>query len=399
MTTEENKAHSNRVAEAINRGDLDAFDELLAPDLAQESKREIADLRRAFPDFHGANEIQIAEGDFVANRYVAQGTHRGEFMGLAPDSEQYTFSGLSLARVADGKIVEYRVANVELEDTWQQRIAQAALERERVEQELHVAQRIQHALLPKAVPALKGWEIARHYQPARQVGGDFYDFLPLADGRVSLVIGDVSGKGVPAAVLMASTQSVLRAVAQRGGSTPGQVLAEANEVLCTNIPPNMFVTCFYAVLERESGRLVYANAGHTLPCCRRHNEEGETNELVVRGMPLGLMPGMSYEEKQTTLLPGDGVLFCTDGLVEAHDAKGEMFGTPRLRSLLSEHPTGGTDLCATLMEELRRFTGEGGSRRTTSLSIRWSVPLLEAELPRTRYRRSSQNSSSRHLGE
>jgi serine phosphatase RsbU (regulator of sigma subunit) len=222
-----------------------------------------------------------------------------------------------------------------------------------------VARRIQHALLPKAVPALEGWEVSDHYQPAREVGGDFYDFLPLADGRVALVIGDVSGKGIPAAVLMASTQSVLRAVAQRGGSTPGQVLAEANEVLCTYIPPNMFVTCFYAVLEHESGRLVYANAGHTLPCCRRLNEEEQTNELVARGMPLGLMPGMSYEEKQTTLLPGDGVLFCTDGLVEAHDAKGEMFGTPRLRSLLSEHPTGGTNLCATLMEELRRFTGEG----------------------------------------
>jgi serine phosphatase RsbU (regulator of sigma subunit) len=222
-----------------------------------------------------------------------------------------------------------------------------------------VARRIQHALLPKAVPALEGWEVSDHYQPAREVGGDFYDFLPLADGRVALVIGDVSGKGIPAAVLMASTQSVLRAVAQRGGSTPGQVLAGANEVLCTYIPPNMFVTCFYTVLEHESGRLVYANAGHTLPCCRRHNEEGQTNELVARGMPLGLMPGMSYEEKQTTLLPGDGVLFCTDGLVEAHDAKGEMFGTPRLRSLLSERPTGGTDLCATLMEELRSFTGEG----------------------------------------
>jgi predicted ester cyclase len=167
---EENKAICNRHVEALNRGDLDAIDELMAPHLAEEARREIAYLRRAFPDLHGTNEIQIAEGDLVANHFVAQGTHQGEYIGLAPDSEQYTFSGLSLARVADGKIVRYRVGNVELEDTWQQRIAQAALERERVEQELHVAQRIQRALLPNAVPALKGWEIARHYQPARSAG-------------------------------------------------------------------------------------------------------------------------------------------------------------------------------------------------------------------------------------
>jgi serine phosphatase RsbU (regulator of sigma subunit) len=192
-----------------------------------------------------------------------------------------------------------------------------------------VARRIQHALLPTTVPDLVGWEFSPYYQPAREVGGDFYDFVPLADNRMGLVMGDVSGKGVPAAVLMASTQSVLRALAQRGSPSPSRVLAEANEVLCTYIPPNMFVTCFYAILEPESGRFVYANAGHTLPCCRRH-DGGQAGELVARGMPLGLMPGMSYEEKETTLMPGDGVLFCTDRLVEAHGPRGEMFGTPRL---------------------------------------------------------------------
>jgi serine phosphatase RsbU (regulator of sigma subunit) len=96
------------------------------------------------------------------------------------------------------------------------------------------------------------------------------------------------------------------------GDSPGEVLARINEALSARIPANMFVTCFYAIFDPMSGRLVYANAGHTLPCCRRH-EEGQTDELVARGMPLGLMPGMSYEEKQTTLLPGDALHFCTDG--------------------------------------------------------------------------------------
>ena len=205
------------------------------------------------------------------------------------------------------------------------------------------------------MPELVGWEISPYYQPAWEVGGDFYDFPPLEDDRVGLVIGDVSGKGIPAAVLMASTQSVLRAISQRVDSLPGQVLTEANEVLCTYIPPNMFVTCFYAVLDPNSGSLTYANAGHDLPYLQ---SDGDAQELMARGVPLGLMPGMSYEEKETTLVPRDAVLFCTDGLVEAHDPRGEMFGTPRLKSLMSERTEDERGLSATLMKELELFTGE-----------------------------------------
>jgi serine phosphatase RsbU (regulator of sigma subunit) len=156
--------------------------------------------------------------------------------------------------------------------------------------------------------------------------------------------------------VMANTQSVLRAVAQRGGISPGEVLAEANEVLYAYMPPNTFVTCFYGVLDPERGRLVYANAGHDLPC-ERH--DGRVEELRARGMPLGLMTGMSYEEKETTLMPGDSILFYSDGLVEAHNSEREMFGFPRLRTLVAEHPTGENGLTAFLLEELERFTGEG----------------------------------------
>jgi serine phosphatase RsbU (regulator of sigma subunit) len=187
------------------------------------------------------------------------------------------------------------------------------------------------------------------------VGGDFYDFLPMTDGRLGLVIGDVSGKGIPAAVLMANTQSVLRTVAQRG-SVPGQALMEANEVLCAYVPPNTFITCFYGILDPKSGSLSYANAGHDLPYVRRRS--GDAEELIARGMPLGLMPGMSYEEKETSLEAGEAALFYSDGLVEAHDPKGGMFGFPRLRALVAEH---GEDrsLEEVLLEELYSFTGEG----------------------------------------
>ena len=223
-----------------------------------------------------------------------------------------------------------------------------------VEQELGTARSIQHALLPKDLPKLEGWQIAYHYQPAREVGGDFYDFLRLEDGRVGLVIGDVSGKGIAAALVMANTQSVLRAVARRGNIAPGQVLAEANEVLYAYIPDGTFVTCFYGVLDPESGRLAFANAGHDLPYVQR---DGDAQELKARGMPLGLMPGMLYEEEEAVIELGDDLLLYSDGLVEAHDAEGEMFGFPRLRKLISVYGGGG-ELVDFLLAELTSFTGE-----------------------------------------
>jgi serine phosphatase RsbU (regulator of sigma subunit) len=152
---------------------------------------------------------------------------------------------------------------------------------------------------------------------------------------------------------------MLRAVAQAlDSSSPGEVLSRVNETLVARIPPNTFVTCFYCVVEPESGRLLYANAGHNLPCCR-HGAAAST-ELEARGMPLGLMPGMNYEEKERVLASGECVFFYTDGLIEAHNPKGQMFGTPRLRGLLREHySTAGKGLSAILIEELERFTGEG----------------------------------------
>src|ERR687896_405484 len=208
--------------------------------------------------------------------------------------------------------------------TWRFRAAKAQ-ERERIEQELQVARRIQQELLPETIPELEGCRIAAYYGPAREVGGDFYDFLELEDGRLGLVVGDATGHGMPAALVMATTRGMLRAVV-RSSESPGEVLARVNEALVAEIPPSTFVTCFYGVLDPENGRFRYANAGHNLPC-RRH--DGQADELRARGMPLGLMPGMSYEEKEVVLEKGESALFYSDGLVEAHDPEGEMFGFPR----------------------------------------------------------------------
>ncbi|MBI5565023.1 MAG: SpoIIE family protein phosphatase [Chloroflexi bacterium] len=227
-----------------------------------------------------------------------------------------------------------------------------AQQRERLEQELRVARLIQQTLLPKELPTLKGWQVATYYQPARAVGGDFYDFVDLPDGRLALVIGDVTDKGVPAALVMASTRAILRAGAQRFTS-PGAILEYANDLLCPDIPPNMFVTCLYAVLDPNTGRLQFANAGHDLPY--RKSAAG-VEELRATGMPLGLMPGMHYDEREIMLKPDDTVLFYTDGLVEAHNPQREMFGFPHLKTLLEDHP-GGLATINYLLDQLAAFTG------------------------------------------
>jgi serine phosphatase RsbU (regulator of sigma subunit) len=363
---EHNKALVRRfIEEVLNGGNLDAIDELMAPDYLDHGvpsgkysgreghKRSVAKQLAASSDLRFHIEEQIAEGDKVVTWVIGSGTHdRERFMGLAPTGERVTIENIIISRVVEGKIVEDRGVR-DASRVWQQRLQQERIERERVEQELQVARSIQRASLPKEVPDLEGWKISPFYQPAREVGGDFYDFLELMDGRLGIVVGDATGKGVPAALVMASARSMLRAVAQASDS-PGDVLSRVNDALVTDIPTNMFVTCFYAVLDPNSGSLTYANAGHDLPYLHCN---GAAEELRARGMPLGLMPGMGYEEKEIELDVGEGVFFYSDGLVEAHDPKGEMFGFPRLRALIAKHGEE-RSLEEALLEDLYSFVGE-----------------------------------------
>lgn len=228
-----------------------------------------------------------------------------------------------------------------------------ALKTERLNQELRVAGLIQQTLLPRETPRLPGWNLAAFYQPARAVGGDFYDFIPCADGRIGLVIGDVTDKGMPAALLMATTRATLRTMAQRI-DLPGEVLRETNNAICPDVPPSMFVTCLYAILDPQTGRLVYANAGHNLP----YRQLGEqVSELRATGMPLGLLPDMRYEVYETVLEPGEHLLLYSDGLVEAHNPEREMFGNPRLESLLAGCQDSAEVMIQNLLQELETFAG------------------------------------------
>jgi steroid delta-isomerase-like uncharacterized protein len=390
--------------EAWGKGNVAAVDEFMSAEYvehprpstlspgAEGLKQLIAAYRTAFPDLKTMLDDIFAEGDRVAFRWNVSGTHLGDWLGIPPTGNHVAANGITVFRISDGKVVESwtsidlspaeeelqwlteggggaRSADTSLAErgtsppiwdvltrnlTWRSRVAEIQ-ERERIEQELQVARQIQQALLPEATPELYGWQLAAYYKPAREVGGDFYDYLELEDGHLGLVVGDATGKGMPAALVMATTRGMIRAVAQSLDS-PGEVLARVNNALYPDIPSEMFVTCFYAILDPESGRLHYANAGHDLPYLLHHSEG--THELRATGMPLGLMPEMSYEEKEAVLREGDSVLFYSDGLVEAHDPHYEMFGFPRLGAPIAEHGEK-SSLVDSLLEELYSFVGEG----------------------------------------
>jgi serine phosphatase RsbU (regulator of sigma subunit)/predicted ester cyclase len=394
VSAEHYKTLARRLFEAfedVSRGkaDLDTFDKMLAADFISHDKllpgqqpgregfkQAIAELLATFSNPRFLFEDQVAEGEKVVSRLTVRQTHdRREIMGVAPTGREETHKAIFIHRISEGKIAEeWSLATLGLKLRGQ-RLEQEIRERERVEQELQVARSIQQASLPKQVPDVEGWQITPYYKPAREVGGDFYDFLELKDGQLGLVVGDATGKGVPAALVMASARSMLRAVAQASDYSPGDVLGRANDSLVIDIPPNMFVTCFYAILDPDSGHLRYANAGHELPYLHRNGGDA-AEELRVRGMPLGLMPEMGYEEKQTILEAGDSALFYTDGLVEAHDPKGEMFGLPRLRALVAKHGEK-RSLGDFLLEDLSSFTGEGWEQEDdiTLLTLRRSASL------------------------
>jgi serine phosphatase RsbU (regulator of sigma subunit)/ketosteroid isomerase-like protein len=381
---QENKALVRRFLEAQATSDLETLDELLAPDFVdhtllpgQDPSREgylraIAEDHAALSDISTTIEYQATDADdIVITCHTAHSIHdRGTLLGMEPTGKEWKLTHIDIHRISGGKIVEAWSASGA--GPLLEMLAQEIRERERVEQDLRVARRIQQAALPKEVPPLEGWQITPYYQPAREVGGDFYDFLELEDGRLGLVVGDATGKGVPAALMMASARSMLRAVAQASDS-PGDVLRRVNGPMVTDIPPNMFVTCFYAILNPKSGHLVYANAGHDLPYLQ-HGDEAE--ELRARGMPLGLMAESSYEEKEIVLDAGEAAVFYSDGLVEAHDPEGGMFGFPRLRALISEHAEQGP-LGDFLLEKLYSFVGEGWEQEDdiTLLTLRRSASL------------------------
>lgn len=309
-------------------GDVTRLDNLVLP------SPSLAQLQRA-----NINILMVLRG---------QGELVG-WLGLGPrDNEQgYSADDLKfLGEIAALAGPAIRIAQLAQEQQ------SAALTQQRMAQQLHVARLVQQTLLPHSWPELPGWQLAAFYQPAQAIGGDFYDFLQFKDGRFGIIIGDVSDKGIPAALLMAATRSLLRSLAYQFVA-PRMVLQRANRFLLPDLPEGLFVTCLYALLDPVSGRITVANAGHNPPCYR---SSSGVKDMWITGMPLGWLPNVAYEEQEMVLEPGSCMLFYSDGLTEASNQQGELLGTAHLHALFSQKNVLGAELIDFLMQEVAAFS-------------------------------------------
>jgi sigma-B regulation protein RsbU (phosphoserine phosphatase) len=215
------------------------------------------------------------------------------------------------------------------------RLYQVAVEKGRMERELQMAYRVQSSLIPAKAPLFPGWKFAASWQPAREVAGDFYDFIPCGKGCMGLIIADVTDKGMPAALFMAMTRSILRSSLDQADS-PAQGMTKANNLLCNDSNINMPVTAFYAVSNPQNDEIVCVNAGHVPPLLYRADEETPI-ELTRTGMLLGFMEDVIYEQATITVNSGDFAVLYTDGIIDATNAHQESYGMERFKNTISKH--------------------------------------------------------------
>jgi sigma-B regulation protein RsbU (phosphoserine phosphatase) len=222
-------------------------------------------------------------------------------------------------------------------------LADEAVARQRLEQELRVARKIQESFLPERCPSLPGWQIAAYWRSARQVGGDFYDFIPLRDGtdRLGIVIADTADKGVPAALFMALSRTLLRAAAI-GGRGAAEALMRTNDLILADARSDLFVTIFYTIVDASSEMVHFANAGHN-PTLLVRAASSIPEYLTEHGMALGVMPDVTLEEQSLIVGQGDVFVLYTDGVTEALNATNEEFGLERLERCVAASLSGSAD--------------------------------------------------------
>lgn len=241
------------------------------------------------------------------------------------------------------------------------RLYQLAVEKGRLERELQMAYQVQASLLPDAPPQIPGWEFVTLWQPARQVAGDYYDFLIHEDGSIGLIIADVSDKGMPAALYMGLVRTILRTSLHRCSSLV-EGISHANQLIVSDSSNGMFVTLFYAKLQPESGVINYINAGHNPPIHYRQQAnkgKGGLFELSRTGMALGVLEDAQYEERGLKLEKGDLILLYTDGVTDATNEHGELFGMKRLKHLVrTSHAFSVQEIESSLESEVRAFSGD-----------------------------------------
>ena len=229
------------------------------------------------------------------------------------------------------------------------------MERQRLVKDMEFARTVQESFLPQHAPEIVNYRFSAHYTPAQEVGGDFYDFMRLDRVRTGIVIGDVSGKGVPAALYMAKLGSDLKTLAFTE-KDPATALKKLNDLLAERSRRGMFATVLYLELDSESGRMTLSNAGHLPPIVKR--ADGTVKRFSpAGGSPLGILPGMEFGQETLLLGPGDTVVLYTDGIIEAMNARDELYGYDRFEELIHKSPSDPDALKSAIIGDVNRFTG------------------------------------------
>jgi serine phosphatase RsbU (regulator of sigma subunit) len=248
------------------------------------------------------------------------------------------------------------------------RLQKEMVVRERLETEVQLARQIQKTFLPDSLPEHPQWQLAARWRTARQVGGDFYDMFELPDNHIGIFIADVADKGMPAALFMALTRTLMHAAVIENPS-PGRALQRVNELLLPDTRQGMFVTAVYGVLNQETGELTYANAGHNPPLVVRKDS---VERLTRTAVALGAWSSSSFDERTITIASGESLLLYTDGLTEAFNLEGDMFGEERLlRAIGWQASTSAEDMLKTVETALDEFIADAPpSDDLTMLAVR-----------------------------
>ncbi len=228
---------------------------------------------------------------------------------------------------------------------------------EKVSQEIRIAGQIQASFLPNQFPNIPGWQLAVTLVPAGGLSGDFFDLIQLSGGRLGLVIADVADKGIGAALYMALCRTLIRTYAFEYQSRPDLVVSEANERILQDARANLFITCFYGVLDPQEGSLVYCNAGHNPPILAMNTPESNLYALNRTGMPIGIEEDANWERRTISFTPGDKLILYTDGITEAQNDSGISFDEKLLIECINSQQNGSAfDLQDTIMNNIREFT-------------------------------------------
>lgn len=337
------------------------------------------------------DEATLGVNDGIVGRVIETG--ESALVSEVGDNPEYvrwraqTSSQLTVPIVSDGKIIgAFNLESDEPDSFGEQELEwltvlatlvaialdkatrqQELLEKKRLDEELRIAREVQLSLLPTTAPQLSDLDTAGINIPSRNIGGDYFDFIPIVHGHLGIVVADVAGKGIPASLIMASFRAFLRAEI-RNNYAIRTIFERVNNLLYEILKPNQFVTAFYGVLDLARRRFTYSNAGHHPAILLR--ADGKRRYLKCGGSVLGIFEGASYKEQYVDLIPGDLLILYTDGLVEAENKEGEMFGSKRLEQFVRMNANlSAAELCDAIYAETTRFTEDSRLEDDTTIVI------------------------------